>query len=90
MLDDIGSAISGYLTGRETVRYKTIGLISLLVGALFFLLVFVQELLFPNRPMTTKDVIVLAGAAVFMSAFTYTILLFAKRRNAHHSKETDK
>jgi hypothetical protein len=90
MLDEIGAAISGYLAGCESVRYRTIGLTSLAVGVLFFSLAFIQELLFSDQPMTTKDVIVLAGFALFISAFTLSVLLFAKRRGVHHANETNK
>ena len=88
MLDDIGSAIAGYLCGRESVRYRTIGLTSLLIGVLFFLFAAIEWLLFSDQPMTTKDVIVLTGVAALMSAFSFSVLLFAKRRGAHHSNET--
>jgi len=86
MLDDIGAAVAGFLAGRESVRFRTIGVTSFLIGVTFFLLLLFQELMFSNKPLLFVDLLVLAGLSLFISLFTLSILFIARWNNSRREK----
>ena len=74
MLDELGSAISGYLAGKETkLGYKTIALTSLLVGILFFVFMLVKEALFDSW-FSLDEFFVLLLISLSLSLFCFSFL----------------
>ena len=74
MLDDLVSIVIGDVFQRVKNRgYRVCVVGSCLVGVLFFLLTLTRELLFSDKPMITKDIIVLAGLSMLVSVFLAVI-----------------
>jgi len=89
MLDEIVSAFASDLAGRKTatMRYRTIGLASFLVGLLFFVALLVEELAFSDRPLSMQDMLVLTALALLISALIAAILSYAKWHNERCGKQ---
>lgn len=88
MLDDIVTAITSYLIGRETAWYRTIGFTSFMAGILFFIFFLLEGVFFSGQRMTMVDILVLAGLSLFVGVSTFLILIFLRWYSNRKSKES--
>ncbi len=88
VLDDIVTAITSYLIGRETAWYRTIGFTSFMAGILFFIFFLLEGVFFSGQRMTMVDILVLAGLSLFVGVSTFLILIFLRWYSNRKSKES--
>jgi len=90
MIDEIGSAIAGYISGGKYTGWKSAAAASIGLGILFFLFNLIKEkILSPAGPWSLEDYLVLTFFSSAVAILCFFILLLAMRLQKKDAKPTE-